>query len=87
MKDGNIHVTDFYTSIITDALCITVSGPIRDKNDEILQPLFHFLVDSAHQSVDRGINHRGKESDHYWFRSHVVSSFRTILYFTFVDLP
>jgi len=35
MKDGNIHVTDFYTSIITGALCITVSGPIRDKNDEI----------------------------------------------------
>ena len=36
MKDGNIHVTDFYTSIITDALCITVSGLIRDKNDEIV---------------------------------------------------
>ncbi len=36
MKDGNIHVTDFYTSIITGALCITVSGPIRDKNDEIV---------------------------------------------------
>ncbi|UCF72535.1 MAG: histone-lysine N-methyltransferase [Deltaproteobacteria bacterium] len=35
MKDGNIHVTDFYTSIITGALCITVSGPIRDQNDEI----------------------------------------------------
>ncbi|GAG86322.1 unnamed protein product, partial [marine sediment metagenome] len=36
MKDGDIHVTDFYTSIITGALCITVSGPIRDKNDEIV---------------------------------------------------
>jgi isopropylmalate/homocitrate/citramalate synthase len=36
MKDGNIHVTDFYTSIITGALCITVSGPIRNENDEII---------------------------------------------------
>lgn len=36
MKDGDIHVTDFYTSIITGALCITVSGPIRNKDDEIV---------------------------------------------------
>ena len=36
MKDGDIHVTDFYTSIITGALCITVSGPIRDEDDEIV---------------------------------------------------
>jgi len=36
MKDGNIHVTDFYTSIITGALCITVSGPIRNQDDEIV---------------------------------------------------
>lgn len=35
MKDGKIHVTDFYTSRFTGALCITVSGPVRDKKDEI----------------------------------------------------
>ncbi len=36
IKDGKIHVTDFYTSRITNALCITVSGPIRNENDEIV---------------------------------------------------
>ncbi len=36
LKDGRIHVTDFYTSKITNALCITVSGPIRDRDDEII---------------------------------------------------
>lgn len=36
IKDGKIHVTDFYTSRITNALCITVAGPIRNENDEIV---------------------------------------------------
>ena len=36
MDDGKIHVTDFYTSRFTGALCITVSGPIRDASDEII---------------------------------------------------
>ena len=36
MKDGKIHVTDFYTSRFTSALCITVSGPIRNEEDEIV---------------------------------------------------
>ena len=36
MKDGKIHTTDFYTSRYTNALCITVSGPIRDDEDEIV---------------------------------------------------
>ncbi len=36
LKDGKIHVTDFYTSRITNALCITVSGPIRNENEEIV---------------------------------------------------
>ena len=36
MDDGKIHVTDFYTSRFTGALCITVSGPIRDLSDEII---------------------------------------------------
>ena len=36
MDDGKIHVTDFYTSRFTGALCITVSGPIRNTDDEIV---------------------------------------------------
>jgi isopropylmalate/homocitrate/citramalate synthase len=35
IKDGKIHVSDFYTSKITGALCITVSGPIRTGEGEI----------------------------------------------------
>jgi hypothetical protein len=36
MDDGKIHVTDFYTSRFTGALCITASGPIRNRDDEIV---------------------------------------------------
>ena len=36
MEDGKVHVTDFYTSRLTGALCITVSGPIRNRDDEIV---------------------------------------------------
>ncbi|MDR1545174.1 MAG: histone-lysine N-methyltransferase [Deltaproteobacteria bacterium] len=36
MEDGAIHVTDFYTSRFTGALCITVSGPIRDQSEKIV---------------------------------------------------
>ncbi len=36
LKDGKIHVSDFYTSRITGALCITVSGPIYNEQDEII---------------------------------------------------
>jgi hypothetical protein len=35
LKDGKIHVTDLYSSKITGALCITVSGPIRNEVGEI----------------------------------------------------
>jgi citrate (Re)-synthase len=35
IRDGKIHITDFYTSKITGALCITVSGPVRKEEDEI----------------------------------------------------
>jgi len=35
-KTGKVHVTDFYTSVITGALCITVSAPIRNKDEEIV---------------------------------------------------
>ncbi len=36
MKDGKVYVSDFYTSRITGALCITVSGPIRNNEDQIV---------------------------------------------------
>lgn len=36
MRDGKVHVTDFYTSRYTGALCITVSAPIRNESDEIV---------------------------------------------------
>jgi isopropylmalate/homocitrate/citramalate synthase len=36
IKNGKIHATDFYTSKITGALCISVSGPIRNWADEII---------------------------------------------------
>lgn len=36
MRTGKVHVTDFYTSRYTGALCITVSAPIRNDKDEIV---------------------------------------------------
>lgn len=36
IKDGKTYITDFYKSMITNALCITVSTPIRNKKDEII---------------------------------------------------
>jgi isopropylmalate/homocitrate/citramalate synthase len=36
MKTGKISVTDLYSSKITGALCVTVSGPIRDEVGEIV---------------------------------------------------
>jgi len=36
MKDGRVHLTDFYTSRYTGALCITVSAPIRNELEEIV---------------------------------------------------
>ncbi len=36
LKDGKIHITDFYTSKITGALCITASAPIRDEKEEVV---------------------------------------------------
>lgn len=35
LKDGKIHVTDLYSSKHTGALCITLSGPIRNEMGEI----------------------------------------------------
>ncbi|MCA1989095.1 MAG: hypothetical protein LDL07_08125 [Desulfarculus sp.] len=36
MKDGKVHVSEFYTSKITGALCMTVSGPVRDDDEQII---------------------------------------------------
>jgi isopropylmalate/homocitrate/citramalate synthase len=36
MKTGKISVTDLYSSRITGALCITVSGPIHDETGDIV---------------------------------------------------
>jgi hypothetical protein len=36
LKTGKVSVTSLYTSRITGALCITVSGPIRDVWGEII---------------------------------------------------
>lgn len=36
LKDGTIYVSDFYTSLMDGALCITVSAPIRDKEGDIV---------------------------------------------------
>lgn len=35
IKSGKVYVSDFYTSRFTGALCITVSVPIRNEDDEI----------------------------------------------------
>jgi citrate (Re)-synthase len=36
MRKGKLHVTDFYISKMTGALCFTVSEPITDDNDEMV---------------------------------------------------
>ena len=36
LKDGQIHVSELYTSKITGRLCLTVSGPVRDEEDQIV---------------------------------------------------
>jgi hypothetical protein len=36
LKTGKVHVTNFYTSVITGALCITVSAPIRNKDEAMV---------------------------------------------------
>jgi len=35
LKTGKVFVSDFYTSRITNRLCITVSGPIVNKSEEL----------------------------------------------------
>ncbi len=35
-KTGKVFVTDFYTSKVTQALCLTVAGPIRNQYEEVI---------------------------------------------------
>ncbi len=35
-KTGRVYVSDFYSSKVTGALCLTVSAPIRDRYEEIV---------------------------------------------------
>ncbi len=35
MQSGKLHITDFYRSMFTGKLCLTVSIPIFDEKDEI----------------------------------------------------
>jgi len=35
-KTGKVYVTDFYTSKVTGALCLTVAAPIRNQYEEIV---------------------------------------------------
>ncbi len=63
MKDGKIHVTDFYKSVFTGKLCLTVSAPIVDENDEIIGVLgadirFEELM-KLHKELEEG----GAEND------------------------
>ncbi|MCS7199945.1 MAG: cache domain-containing protein [Caldimicrobium sp.] len=56
LKKGKPYVSPFYTSKITDKLCITVSAPIRNQEDEILGILgmdirFEDLVKMESQDV------------------------------------
>ena len=36
MEEGEAFVTDFYTSKLTNKLCITVAAPIKEKKGKIL---------------------------------------------------
>ena len=36
LRDGKIHVTHLFSSTITGALCVTVSGPIRNERGGII---------------------------------------------------
>lgn len=36
LKDGQVHVSELYTSQITGRLCLTVFGPIGDEEDRVV---------------------------------------------------
>jgi isopropylmalate/homocitrate/citramalate synthase len=56
MRDGKVHVTDFYTSRYTGALCITVSAPIRDELEEIVGILGIDIRFEDLAKMEQGVN-------------------------------
>jgi hypothetical protein len=67
MKTGKVYVTDFYVSKITKALCITVSAPLIDDQDEIvgifsIDMKFEALVKMEEQFED-WLGQPGTEAD------------------------
>jgi hypothetical protein len=55
LKTGKTYVAGLYTSAVTGVLCITVSAPLRDENEEIVGVLefdlkFEELVKLEEQS-------------------------------------
>ena len=58
IQTGKLHVTDFYRSMFTDKLCLTVSTPVLDENDEIIAILgadvrFEELI-KLHEDIEQG---------------------------------
>ena len=54
LRSGKVHVTDFYISKMTGALCITVSAPIVDDNDEMVGI---FGVDIKFEEWTKSVEH------------------------------
>jgi len=58
IQTGKLHVTDFYRSMFTEKLCLTVSAPVLDDNDEITAILgadvrFEELI-KLHEDIEVG---------------------------------
>ncbi|MEF8888762.1 MAG: cache domain-containing protein, partial [Desulfohalobiaceae bacterium] len=58
IQTGKLHVTDFYRSMFTEKLCLTVSSPVLDENDEITAILgadvrFEELI-KLHEDIEQG---------------------------------
>ncbi|MFO7718318.1 MAG: triose-phosphate isomerase [Thermodesulfobacteriota bacterium] len=56
MNTGEMHITDFYRSMFSGKLCLTISAPVLDKNDDITAILggdirFEELI-KLHEAID-----------------------------------
>ncbi|MFC1855340.1 histone-lysine N-methyltransferase [Thermodesulfobacteriota bacterium] len=54
MTDGKVHVTDIFTSTITEELCITVSAPIREKATGIIKGVLGLDIKFEHLAKTEG---------------------------------
>jgi isopropylmalate/homocitrate/citramalate synthase len=66
MRTGKLHITDFYRSGFTEKLCLTVSAPVLDENDEIMAILggdirFEELL-TLHESIEEEERQREESS-------------------------